>query len=310
MSDLLSKLSERGISDSSFKLYSGNLKKLNDGKAINSLNFLSNIHQSLEKIKHLKPNTQRSYLIAIVSLLSALKDDDKEANKLYDEYYPLLKKSNDELRVNNVKSDSQRENWVSQDDINRLLEQKANEVVSFLSKKQLTSDEYNKLLSFVVLALFTLQAPRRNLDYQVMYVVKSLPKNMDMRRNYLTTKDWTFHFNNYKTAGTYKTQTEAINESMQDVLRQYLRFHPLRGQLKGKDGAIPLLVFQDGQPLSNRNAITYILNKVFNKKVGSSMLRNISSTTKFAPLMNELQKQAEQMGTSAEQLLHTYIKKD
>jgi hypothetical protein len=61
--------------------------------------------------------------------------------------------------------------------------------------------------------------------------------------------------------------------------------------------------------LNKINSITRILNKLFNpKKVGSSMLRHIYLTEKYGDKLNELEDDAEAMGTSTNMAQSTYIK--
>ena len=52
---------DKAISDSSKKLYNRNLKKLNNDNDVTNFDFLKNPRVILEKIKHHKQTTQRSY---------------------------------------------------------------------------------------------------------------------------------------------------------------------------------------------------------------------------------------------------------
>jgi len=70
---LVAKLKERGIADSSVALYVRNMEKLNDNKSLNNLNFLKKYPTIIEKLKAYKPNTQRGFLISIVSCLTSFK---------------------------------------------------------------------------------------------------------------------------------------------------------------------------------------------------------------------------------------------
>ena len=56
--------------------------------------------------------------------------------------------------------------------------------------------------------------------------------------------------------------------------------------------------------------ITKILNKIFNKKISSSMLRNIFLTDKYSGVIDELKKETSAMSTSVNTALNNYIKKD
>ena len=93
------------ISPSSRKLYTFNLTKLNGGKEIKNLNYLSK-PEILVKINLLKPNTKRTYIIAIVS---SLKDrPETKYKKTYSKFYELLVEINKELKTNNTKSEARR----------------------------------------------------------------------------------------------------------------------------------------------------------------------------------------------------------
>jgi hypothetical protein len=72
---------------------------------------------------------------------------------------------------------------------------------------------------------------------------------------------------------------------------------------------VKFLVSQSGEPLTAVNAITRLLNKVFGKKIGSSMLRHIYISDKYKDVMEEQQKDAANMGHSVE-LQREYFKKD
>ena len=60
---------DKPISDSSKKLYTRNLMKLNDDMPITNFNFLKEPKVVLSKISQYKPTTQRSYIIAICTVL-------------------------------------------------------------------------------------------------------------------------------------------------------------------------------------------------------------------------------------------------
>ena len=104
-------LESRQLSQNSINLYKRNLLKLNDNKPIKSFHFLKNKENILNKIKELKPTTQRSYIISICSVLR----DIPKYKKMYEEYFELLKDFNNELKVNTDKTEKQEKNWISQE---------------------------------------------------------------------------------------------------------------------------------------------------------------------------------------------------
>jgi integrase len=170
--------------------------------------------------------------------------------------------------------------------------------------KDLTPGQWDSLLSYMLLSLFTQFDPRRNQDYQLMYVVKTPKQATDESKNYLTlSKPRQFIFHKYKTAKKHGTQSFPVPESLYRVLDFYLARHPLTKQ----KGAFPLLVHSDGSPLSAVNSVTRILNRIFGKRVGSTMLRHIYLSAKYD--VEEMNETADRMGhTGAVQ--RTYLKKE
>jgi len=275
-------------SESSKKLYFHNLTKLN-GKEPTNLNFLKKTTEIMEKINALKSrNTARSYIIAVVSAV-------KEDPKLYKIYYPELEKINKELKENVGKSEKQEENWITQESISTIQKEMMTNLPK-KSKKTLTKDEYEKLLNLVVLSLYTLQSPRRLLDYQLMKVEDGEDKDF----NYYN--KGVFVFNNFKTKGKYMTQIQSVPKELNDLIKVYLKYKPKENNF--------LLNHYDGTEFKYANEITRILNKIFDKKISCSMLRNIYLTDKFSPLIKEMKETAQTMGTSVNMIETQYAKQD
>ena len=86
MSVIEGKLTGRGLSEGSLKLYEANLKRLNNGNEIKNLNFLKDTESIIKQIKEKKDTTARSYIIAICSILK----NDLKMQKQYDIYFCLL----------------------------------------------------------------------------------------------------------------------------------------------------------------------------------------------------------------------------
>jgi hypothetical protein len=303
---LFDALKSKNITESSLKLYFNNLRRLNGGEFPKSFTFLKNVEETLKKIEHYKANTRRTYLISIVTLLK----HDPKNKKLYDKYYTILDEYNKQGATNNVKSETQKENWITQDEVKKIYDNLTDEVKPLLEKKKLTQSEYDNVLSWTVLSLYTLQPPRRNIDYQIAVVVNKYLTEMEQKYNYYDLSSATWYFNNYKTKGTYKTQEQKASPELAEVIKKYLAIHPLKAELKKKSGAIPFLVDSKGIPFESNNTITRILNKIFGKRIGVSLLRNIYLTDKYADKVSELDEDAKAMGTSANTIQNQYVKLD
>jgi hypothetical protein len=310
---------DKAITESSKTLYLKNLVRLNGGQELKNLNFLKDVDAIQAKLEQLKPNTRRTYIIAIVSLLKTLIAQPKY-KKLYDKYYKLLEDLNKDLKTSNDKTDKEKENWISQDDI-KAKHEALKSILTELTTKKITEEQYYRLLNLVILGLYVLQRPRRNMDYQDMCVSLQKSKKKPAveepetdatvckKSNVLNMSENKFEFNNFKTKGTYKTQEEAIDPELRKIIEVYLKYHPLAKEMKKQ--SVPFIVNFQGQPYTNNNDFTRLLYKIFDgQKVGVSMLRKIFLTDKYKDTLSELKADATAMGTSSGTIEDHYIKND
>jgi hypothetical protein len=249
----------------------------------------------LEKYKQ---STVRTKLIAVIACLKTM--DEPELLK---EYSDIVKKINDDTD-NTTKSETQKENWISKDEVMKLWKKYDEEVATFANKRKIDEKQQEILLRFMILSLYTLITPRRNADYGLMKIVKKMTPNMSDEFNYLDLKTKSFYFNNYKTKNLYNQQIEQIPELLWNVIKVYLKFH-------SKDCDFFLCI--DNKPLPHGNSITLILNKIFGKRVGCSLLRSIFATDslkEIQPLLDKVKQKAKEMGNSSTALINNYIKRN
>ena len=134
---------------------------------------------------------------------------------------------------------------------------------------------------------------------------KSLPTDS----NYIDLAAKQFIFNKYKTAKKYGQQILDIPEPLFVALSSYLKYHP--GRPATRKGAtfepFPFLVDASGKALTAANAITRALNKIFGRKVGSSLLRHIYLSNKYnvSEMSDDATAMAHSMTTQRE-----YLRKD
>lgn len=301
----------KGVAESTANAYVKTLYILNGKEAFKTLSFLRKKEDILTKINEYAPSTQKSILASVVSVLSLVKD--KPTYKgiykyFYEEMMGKAKTPSDVAQSD--KTDKQKENWISWDDVKKLSDSNRQKMLEYGAKKTISPSEFAHLLSTVVLSLYVFVPPRRNQDYLDMVVVKKHKEEMPKDVNYLDLATSKFIFNKYKTAKKYGTQSVDIPNTaeapLMDTIFTYLKFHPLYKATKGKE-AVPFLVSADGKPLVAVNAITRILNKLFGKKVGSSMLRHIFLSDKYD--ISEMEEDAEAMGHSVEEQ-RKYLRKE
>jgi hypothetical protein len=258
------------MSDSSKKLYLHNLKKLNDGKELKDFNFLKKTDEVMKKMPSNR-NTARSYIIASVNACKGRKG----FKKALEFYTKLMDDINAELKDGTNKTERYKENEMEWADI---LE----------ARDKLPKDS----IEYVVMCLYTLMPPRRNLDY-IMKIGKP-----EETGNWYDGKN--FYFGNYKTAGKYHTQVVEPNDELKQVLHSYLENRPFRTN--------DLLVKKSGNPFTTKD-IQLTINKVLGKKIGCTMLRSIYLSSKYGDAMNEMKEDVQNMGTSTQIAQSNYIKK-
>ena len=258
------------MSDSSKRLYMHNLKRLNNNVEPTNFNFLKKTIDVMKKMPANK-NTARSYIIACVNATKQRKG----FKKALDFYTRQMDQLNKELHDATSKTERYKDNEVSWD-----------HVIEARDKLSRTSVEY------VLMCLFTMMPPRRNLDY-IMKIGKPEPDS-----NWYDGKD--FYFGNYKTAGKYHTQIIHVPTELKNVIDNYLEHRPFKTN--------DLLVKKSGVPFKTKD-IQLTLNKVIGKKVGCTMLRSIYLSSKYGNMVEEMNEDATSMGTSSAVITNNYVKR-
>jgi integrase len=204
-------------------------------------------------------------------------------------------------------TDTQSENWLSWDQVIDIYKQLDNKVNTFYKLKKITDEQYSELLSYALLSLYIHQQPRRNKDYQLMRVVDAFTTDLDTKFNYMDLSKKKFIFNVYKTSKKYGRFDLPISKQLFVSLKKYLKHRQMKLSLDDTNDK-PFLIRYDGKALDKSNDITKLLNKVFGKNVGSSMLRHIFLTDKYDAIIDDQKKDASTMAHS-ESEQKKYVKK-
>lgn len=303
-------ISERDVAESTSSAYIKTLYQLNDRKPYKNLTFLKNSEAVMAKIAGYAESTQRAIYATIVSVLALFKDKPtfKKVFNIYYEKMMEFNKAAKEADGKHEKTTKQAENWLSWEDVEKRKAELAADIAKF--PKALAPAQYERLLQHLVLSLYTDVQPRRNQDYLDMFIIKKWNDKMATDKNYLDMSTHKFIFNKYKTSRKYGTQTVEIPDTLWAVLSAFLARHPVwKGVVKRKNEPVKLLVAADGTPMVAVNAITRLLNKVFGKKIGSSMLRHIFLSDKYKTTIGEMADDAAAMGHSLT-AQKAYVKND
>jgi integrase len=302
-------MEERGIAESTATQYLQTLHKLNGGEGFKNLAWTKKFDDVQAVIDTYAPSTQGNQYMVLASVLSPFST--KAAYK--SAYNHWRDKMMDARKVDaekpaHEKSDRQEDSWLSWDEVSKKKSALREDITPFLSHKLITASQFDKLLQYLIVSLYTDIPPRRNQDFLDMYVVKKWNKDMDASKNYYDLSTHRFIFNKYKTAKAYGQQILDVPNTeeapLQRTLADYLKHHPLA---KSKQKEFKLLVKADGSAMSTVNAITRYLNRVFGKKVGSSMLRHSYLSSKYGDTSKEMEEDAREMGHSTD-MQRDYIK--
>jgi hypothetical protein len=288
MRNLIEEMENKGLGDKTIKGYIQRLYFINGKKKFQSLTFL---RKTEEVIKYLKDNlsvsTQKSYAGTILSVLelkpSKLND---KAKKVYSSF---ISDEDIEKLNSGEKSEKQKDNWISQSEIQDIKKELEKKAIEYSKKPQVSITEYNAIMKNMLLSLYVNLPPRRASDYALM---KFQNDTGDKKFNYFTDKD-KMVFHNYKTSKTYGTQTidVAKNKALLKDMKMYLKHR------KGDNNNM-LLVKANGVAFNAINDITRTLNSIFGKKISTNMLRSIYVTDKYGEMKSGMIEDAEAMSHS------------
>ena len=301
-------MKERKVASSTANQYLQTLFKLNGSKPFNNLAWTKKYDTVQAIIDTYAPATRGNQYMVLTSALSLFNDKAtyKGAYNHWRDKMLELRKEAREKPVGEM-TEKQEENWMTWEEVQKKKSALYTEISPYLSNKNLTPAQYEKVLCYAVVSLYTDIQPRRNQDYLEMYVVRKLAKDASTDRNYYDLATQKFVFNVFKTAKKRGQETEDVPKELADTLQTYFKFHP---GANARTKEFKLLVKHDGTPLNTVNSITRILNRCFGKKVGASMLRHSYLTSKYGNVMKELAEDTKAMGHDTDTAIKHYIKTD
>ena len=301
---------QKPYKESSVKPVYGYLKSLNGGEHPTSLDFLLERPIVMRFLEKYAVNTQRTILFAIRNVA---KDFDR------DDILEVWKDNIEEteagkgLPEKGVKSEAQEKAYalLEGDDKGSAWDKIMEKATAF------KGNERDK----VIVSLYTLFAPRRNLDYTEMKISDYHDKDtvlskefnyLELRLNFPRKKPgvWSevlgrFIFNRYKTDGVYKQRVFDVPEDLLDIIRDLIAEKGLKaGQF--------LLQNSSGGKLRSDD-ITDVLHKVFGSGISTQMLRHMYcdkyNCPEYEGVIKEMIGDADKMGHSISMQQNTYVKK-
>lgn len=248
-------------------------------------------------LKHLEnlPSKKRK---TILSALVVITEESKKNNLFKDLMMEDGKKSHLE-DIQQSKSEKQKENWITQDEIKELFNKMYKNVKPLFKKKsfdEFSNAEYQQFQNLIILSVLggLFISPRRSQDYTEMKIRGNIDKEND---NYKTKSS--FIFSKYKTARFYGKQELEIPKDLGSLLNKFIKINPYD------------YLFND----SNGNKLNSVklsqrLNNIFGgKHISVNILRHsfLSEKYKDIPNLTDMLKTASELGHSLSESLE-YIK--
>ena len=275
------------------------LRVLNDGP-LKSLKFLTDFQNIKSKIENLEKalSTKISYLTAVCAVLKS----NKKYTRLHKNYVELSLEMSSPLTTalnNNEKNEKQKQSIIA-----------AKEIVAIRESLNATIESggasWSVFMQHLAVCLYSMQPPRRNRDFSEMVIVLDEPAIPSKDLNYFVISESMFFFNNYKTSSTYGAQKMRVSEELSEVMDRYLQeyFRVV------KIGELPfLLANEHGNKLEIRNAMTRLLHRAIGKEIGSTALRHIYLSSKYAETLIQQKQDSIAMSHSLS-MARQYIKID
>jgi hypothetical protein len=309
-------LKAREYSEATIKNYMSRLRLLNLGKPFSSFAFLKKIPAIDAIIEKGAENTQKNYYVTITSCLRDYKEKGTY-RKTYDYYMRKLDTVAVSLNAkldSNEKTETQKKNWMEWNEVLKVKKDLQEEVDKIDLTTEVSKKDFNKILSNLILALYTEIEPRRNKDYMLMKVTNAdFAAQLPAEYNYYDTINQRFIFNNYKTSKIYEKQIIELKDKtdLLKAMEQYLKVHRIDKTVVEGNYMFSLLVDYKGNAFDKDYDITRNLNNTFDKNIGASMLRHIynSRDKETVQKIRDLKETAKNMGHSVGMALN-YAKID
>ena len=292
MSDIKSLLQDKlkenrsSLSPSSIRTYVSilsNLYKKMDGEGC--LDFFKMKYNDILKHLEYKNNQTRKTTLSSLFILTGMREYQTEMQS-------IMKKVNEEYK-NQKMNAKQKDNWISVSEIKEKYNVLSVDANLMLNKKKILNE--NIMMEFLLMSFLggVVIPPRRSLDYSEMKI-----RNYDVKiDNYYKANK--FYFNKYKTVKTYGMQILDVPKELNNVLKKWIKIN-----------TNDYMLYSSNNNKISCPQITRILNKVFGKKISTSMLRHIYLTDvyKDVPQINKMENLANEMAHSVSTAME-YIKR-
>ena len=286
------------LSETSLKTYSGMinafLKRM--GEEYTEEYFDENVKKVLEEASKMPLNTRKTLLSGLVVLCNKKKCVDYYRQNMIHDAQKYEKEEREQKMT-----EKQEKVWKEQSEIIKRVDALSREVKHLWTKEEPTMMDLQKLQYYVIGCLYTMQEPRRLLDYTEM----KWKSGTDTKSNYIVglfgKKPSHFEFNTYKTRGTYAQQKIEISKELRQILRKWVKMIESKTEF---------ILFDKNFENISIQVLNQRLGNLFGEGISVNVLRHIRLTEEYKgmPSIKEMEERAEAYGHSVDQAMK-YVKK-
>jgi hypothetical protein len=294
-------LTDKGLATGTINMYMTKLVKMNGNKPFASLSFLKEFKKMKEFLEKMENhNTRKSYITAVVSVLNNI-GTNKEYKQINIMYKSLLEGEKIKIMAldPHEKTEAQKENWMDWTDVMKLQKEMEDKVKDYTKEDMTIPSKKKAMFDYLLLSLYALTPPRRNLDYLLLKLDTDDKKEVE-DVNYYNQRQKTFTFNVFKTKWKNGKEVIPCPLPLCRVLDKYISFMDVEDN--------DFILFR-GDATRQGAMITKALNRIFKKKIGASMLRHSYDTHKYGAVLKEMKHDAMMMSHSVEEQKN-YVKYD
>ena len=247
--------------------------------------WFGNHQQEIIKIIQTRPTTSQATILSSVSVII----NDSSKSKIIREELKKNVVINQENASSGVKSDKQQDNWLPYEDVLDVWREylhKADAIYKMPENLQSKEEIKLELKKFMLLSLTTgVYFPPRRSEWSSLKFINYNPQT----DNYIDFPNKRFVLNKYKTAKFFGRTEIDIPDELMGHIHKFIEIV--------KPPSDYFLSTTKGEQYGN-SRITFVLNKIFDRKISTSMLRHIYKTSQHMnmPALQELLDQAHQMG--------------
>lgn len=289
------------ITQSSLKTYMSNIRNVSKriNKPLNSINDIVDNHKDIfDSLKDSNINDRKTKLSSIIVAIDSKHNNTKDIDNVLEMYRKKVKEdkdSTDKRESNQELTESQKKNFIPWKDVETIYKNLKSEAEGLFKLERINQAQFKKLQEYVLLSLYVLIPPRRSLDYAA-FKIRNVDKEKD---NYMIMIKRKPHlvFNQYKNSSRIGKQEVSIPTTLKTILTKWISKNPYDY----------LIVNSLGKPIT-QSKINDILNGIFGKNIGSSLLRHIYLTDKYGKVhLSDLEKDTMAMGNSDIRRSLTYV---